>query len=90
MEPTLIEGQGLVGIGSRRARPGQLRVFAHPSFPDFWLVKRVTAVFGRGDDARMIVHSDNATATVADSRTFGPVPVSGSYRVVLRIPVRLM
>jgi hypothetical protein len=27
---------------------------------------------------------------VADSRSFGPVPVAGSYRVLLRVPSRLM
>jgi hypothetical protein len=38
----------------------------------------------------MSVLSDNRDATLADSRTFGRVPVAGSYRVVVRIPRRLM
>ena len=38
----------------------------------------------------MEVLSDNRTATLADSRSFGPVPVAGSYRVLLAIPRRLM
>ena len=38
----------------------------------------------------MTVLSDNRAATRADSRTFGPVPIEGSYRVVVRIPARWM
>jgi hypothetical protein len=38
----------------------------------------------------MSVLSDNREATLADSRSFGPVPVTGSYRVLVRIPRRLM
>ena len=74
-----MEGQGLLGVRSRRARVGQLRVFPHPERADFWLVKRVAAV---RPDGRMEVRSDNDEAETADSRTFGPVPVKGSYRVV--------
>ena len=87
MEPTLVDGQGLVALRSRRARPGQLRCLEHPQHPGFWLVKRVEAVT---DDAMMTVLSDNRTATTADSRTFGPVPVAGSYRVLVRMPRRWM
>ena len=42
------------------------------------------------DDDTMSVLSDNRTVTLADSRSFGPVPIAGSYRVVLRVPRRLM
>lgn len=87
MEPTLVEGQGLVTIPSPRVRPGQLRCVEHPHRPGFWLVKRVERVH---PDATMEILSDNRAATVADSRTFGSVPVAGSYRVVLRVPRRLM
>lgn len=87
MEPGLRDGQGLVTIESDRAKPGQIRCFEHPRRPGFWLVKRVAEVH---DDATMTVFSDNREATLADSRTFGPVPIAGSYRVVLRIPRRLM
>jgi hypothetical protein len=38
----------------------------------------------------MSVLSDNRDATLADSRSFGPVPIAGSYRVVLRVPRRLV
>ncbi|MGI9646593.1 MAG: S26 family signal peptidase [Ilumatobacteraceae bacterium] len=87
MEPTLVDGQGLICLTSRRARPGQLRCFEHPERPGFWLVKRVAEVHV---DGSMSVSSDNAEATIADSRSFGPVPVAGSYRVLVRIPRRWM
>jgi signal peptidase I len=87
MEPTLVGGQGLIGWRSNRARPGELRCVEHPNRPGFWLVKRVAAVFG--DDTMTIV-SDDEDITRADSRSFGAVPVAGSYRVVVRIPRRWM
>ena len=87
MEPTLVDGQGLVGIPTTSARVGQLRCLEHPDRPGFWLVKRVSEVHS---DGTMSVLSDNREATLADSRTFGPVPVAGSYRVLVRIPPRLM
>ena len=85
MEPTLVDGQGLVTISSARARVGQLRCVEHPDRRGFWLVKRVAEVH---DDGTMTVLSDNRDATIADSRSFGPVPVAGSYRVLLRVPSR--
>jgi hypothetical protein len=87
MEPTLVDGQGLVAVTSGRACVGQLRCVEHPQRAGFWLVKRVSEVHG---DGTMSVLSDNRKATVADSRSFGPVPIAGSYRVVLRVPRRLM
>jgi hypothetical protein len=87
MEPTLVDGQGLIAVRSKSARVGQLRCLEHPDRPDFWLVKRVSAVHA---DGTMSVLSDNRDVTMADSRSFGPVPIAGSYRVVLRIPHRLM
>ena len=87
MEPALVAGQGLVAIRSVRARVGQLRCLEHPERSGFWLVKRVSAVH---PDGTMSVLSDNAGATMADSRSFGPVAVEGSYRVVVRVPRRLM
>ncbi len=87
MEPTLVDGQGLVAVRSGSARVGQLRCLEHPDRQDFWLVKRVSEVHG---DGTMSVLSDNREVTMADSRAFGPVPIAGSYRVVLRVPRRLM
>ena len=46
MEPTLVDGQGLVGWRTDRARIGQLRCVEHPDRPGFWLVKRVESVDG--------------------------------------------
>jgi len=86
MEPTLVEGQGLIGVRFGASRSGQLRTFEHPDRPGFWLVKRVTAVSGDS----MIVESDNADVATVDSNTFGPVDVRDSYRVVLRVPRRWM
>jgi len=87
MEPNLVDGQGLIAVRWPRARVGQIRCIEHPERPGFWLVKRVEVVH---DDGTMSVLSDNAESTRADSRTFGPVPVQGSYRVVIRVPRRLM
>jgi len=87
MEPTVVDGQGLIGVPSRTARVGQLRCLQHPERPGFWLVKRVADVHA---DGTMSVLSDNREVTVADSRSFGPVPIAGSYRVVVRIPRQLM
>ena len=87
MEPTLVDGQGLVGVPSRTPKVGQLRCLQHPERPGFWLVKRVAEVYV---DGTMSVLSDNREVTVADSRSFGPVPIAGSYRVVVRIPRQLM
>ena len=82
-----MDGQGLVAVPWPRARVGQIRCLQHPQRPGFWLVKRVDEVH---DDGTMSVLSDNRESTRADSRTFGPVPVQDSYRVVIRVPRRLM
>ncbi len=87
MEPTLVDGQGLLGVPTLRVRVGQLRCVEHPHRRGFWLVKRVSEVH---PDGTMSVLSDNRAATLVDSRSFGPVPVAGSYRVLVRIPRRLM
>ncbi len=86
MEPTLVDGQGIIAIGFGTIRVGQLRTFEHPHRPGFWLVKRVAAVSGNA----MIVESDNTAVDTIDSNTFGPVDVAGSYRVLMRIPLRFM
>ena len=86
MEPALTEGQGLLATPYGSAKPGQLRCFEHPDRPGFWLVKRVAEV----DGDRMTVTSDNQDVPAVDSRTFGPVPVAGSYRVLVAIPLRFM
>ncbi len=84
MLPALHPGDGLVAVRSARVRRGELRCFEHPDRPDFWLVKRVGHV--RGD--RFEAVSDNADRGAVDSRSFGDVPLAGSYRVVARVPRR--
>ncbi len=86
MEPTLVDGQGIIGWLTDRVREGQLRCVEHPQRPGFWLVKRVESVEG----TTMRVVSDNLAVDAVDSRLFGPVPIAGSYRVVITIPRRLM
>ncbi len=86
MEPTLVDGQGLIGVRVGSAQVGQLRTFEHPDRPGFWLVKRVTGVSG----GSMIVESDNRDVATVDSNTFGPVDVADSYGVVFRVPARWM
>lgn len=81
MLPTLAPGDGLIAYRSRRVRRGELRVFEHPRRPGLWLVKRV----GHIRSGRFEALSDNPLADVVDSRSFGDVPVEGSYRVVLRV-----
>lgn len=86
MVPTLQPGQGLIATPLGCVRVGQIRCFEHPERPGFWLVKRVSAVH----DDQMTVRSDNREAHTVDSATFGDVPVAGSYRVLLAIPLRWM
>lgn len=86
MEPTLVDGQGLIALRSHAARVGELRCVEHPSRPGFWLVKRVASI----DGENLTVSSDNRTIDTVDSKRFGSVPIAGTYRVVLRIPMRLM
>lgn len=82
MRPFLEPGDGLVAIRCRRIGVGEIRIFEHPGRPDFWLVKRVGAV----DTDRFIATSDNSSAGAVDSRQFGAVPITGSYRMLIRIP----
>ena len=86
MLPTLMPGDGLVAIRSSRLRRGQIRCFEHPDRPGFWLVKRVGDV--RGD--RFEARSDHDAPGVTDSRHFGFVPAVGSYRMLFRVPRRLL
>jgi hypothetical protein len=84
MEPALRAGQGLIGIRGLPARVGQIRCAPQPG-TDRWVVKRVTRV----DADQMDLGSDNAENAV-DSRHFGSVPVSRSYLVIIRVPLRWM
>lgn len=86
MRPALDPGDGVIAWRSRRVRRGQIRCFEHPEQPGFWLVKRVGDV--RGD--RFEARSDSTAPGVVDSRRFGLVPISGSYRLLVRIPRRFL
>jgi signal peptidase I len=100
MRPTLEPGDGLVAVPLRRARVGAICVVRSPACPSMWLVKRVVAGPGATveaggttwvvGDGEMFVLSDDRSITRADSRRFGPLPCRGAYRVVLRVPRRLM
>jgi hypothetical protein len=85
MLPSLRPGDGLIAVRSRHIRRGQIRVFEHPGRAGFWLVKRVGHI--RGD--RFEAVSDNPTVGAVDSRTFGDVPIDGSFRLLLRVPATL-
>lgn len=86
MLPTLQPGDGLVAIRSTTIRRGQIRCFEHPHRPEFWLVKRVGGV--RGDTFEAC--SDSRAPGATDSRRFGYVPVDGTYRLLFRVPRRLL
>jgi hypothetical protein len=87
MEPALVDGQGLIGWRSNRCQIGQLRCFEHPERPGFWMIKRVESLPSPG---MMFMRSDNNDVPTVDSRHFGAVPVAGSSRVIVRIPLRWM
>jgi signal peptidase I len=86
MLPTLHPGDGLLAVRSSRPRRGQIRCFEHPERPGFWLVKRVGGVRPDAFEAR----SDNDAPGATDSRQFGFVPAEGTYRLVVRVPRRLI
>ncbi|MFP5331918.1 MAG: S26 family signal peptidase [Acidimicrobiia bacterium] len=80
MRPALAPGDTLLTISDADPPIGSIVVFRHPTVPDRWLVKRVSAVSG----GEAWVESDDSEATMADSRTLGWVPTHGMHRVVLR------
>jgi hypothetical protein len=83
MRPALRPGDGLLAMRGGGPRRGQLRVFRDPTLSSRWLVKRVGGVRGSGREATFEACSDNPQAPGAvDSRQFGWVPATGSYRVL--------
>lgn len=86
MLPSLEPGDGVIAARSQRIHRGQIRCFQHPERPGFWLIKRVGDI--RGD--RFMGISDRSGADVVDSRRFGPVPIAGSYRLLVRVPRRFL
>ncbi|MEZ5217608.1 MAG: S26 family signal peptidase [Ilumatobacteraceae bacterium] len=99
MRPGLEHGDRIVAtpIG-RRVRRGWRCVVEHPERPGFWLVKRIGAGPGEGvpgsqagrvvPPGHLYVLSDDPAPEHVDSRTFGPVPMAGGYRVRFRLPRR--
>lgn len=87
MRPTLEPGRLLLAMRGGAATSGELRVFRDPSKSTRWLVKRVGDVYVGTSSTTFEARSDNPNARGAvDSHEFGPVPATGSYRVVW--PVR--
>jgi len=92
MRPTLAPGDEFVATASRPAEVGEIVALPHPDRQDFWLVKRLGA--GPGDrvdghgamapDAAWVI-SDNPEVKAADSRSFGPVPISTLQPMVTRL-----
>jgi hypothetical protein len=83
MRPALNPGDGLLALRGGDPRRGQLRVFPDPTSPSRWLVKRIGEVRGTGRSAVFEACSDNPFAPgVVDSRQFGWVPATSSYRVL--------
>lgn len=83
MIPTLFPGDEFVTTSTRIAERGNIVALPHPRRPDFWLVKRLTAVEGDTiitdiglhtlSDNEAWVLSDNLASGAVDSRAFGPV-----------------
>ena len=89
MRPVLNPGDGLLALRGGAPRRGQIRVFPDPTLPSRWLVKRVGGVRGTGRAATFEARSDNPSAPgVVDSRQFGWVPATGSYRVLWTVKRR--
>lgn len=78
MLPSLRPGDVVLATRDPSPPAGSIVVFVHPDSDGMWLIKRATAV----SDGEAWVESDNADATVADSRTFGWVSTSNMHRVV--------
>lgn len=71
MEPTLRNGDRLIGLRTSRVRPSDLVVFRDPTEHGRLLVKRVVEVH----EGVVVVIGDNEQAS-RDSRSFGPVGFS--------------
>ncbi len=92
MEPTLHDGDGLIGRLNGPCAPGSLRVVPHPFQPSVWLVKRADDVRRSSDELTAVdqvwLRSDNDSVTSTDSRELGWLPLEGTYQVVARWPKR--
>lgn len=85
MRPTLAPGDEFVVTDSRPPVVGEIVVFPHPERQDFWMVKRMVEPSIRLADGLAWVLSDNGASTLADSRSLGPVELSGMKPMVDRL-----
>jgi nickel-type superoxide dismutase maturation protease len=69
MAPTLLPGDRLIALRTRRVRGDDLVVVRDPRDPGRQVVKRLTEITAGG---RLVVHGDNACAST-DSRAYGPL-----------------
>lgn len=86
MLPALSPGQGIIAARWFRRRPGQVRVFRHPTQTEMWLVKRLDHAL---PDGRWHVVADNPDGGVG-SESFGPVDLATSWLVVVVVPMSMM
>jgi signal peptidase I len=102
MEPTLHDGDSVIGLGGRRPRRGRVAVAVHPRRPGFEMVKRVAGV--PRDVVQVLPDGSRLAEPVplgagewfllgdapgdsTDSRSFGPV--RGEHiRGVVVLPLR--
>ena len=85
MRPTLSPGEEIVVTDARPARVGDIVVFPHPGWDDFWMVKRRVEPPSAIHPDQAWVMSDDPSVTMADSRTLGPVPLDRLWAVVSRL-----
>lgn len=98
MAPALQPGDGLLAVPLRRPRVGRVVVLRRPGADEVFLVKRIAGVDGDVVEldgrtwavgpGEVFVLSDDREVTRADSRTYGPLPTAGAWRVALRVPAR--
>ena len=85
MRPILAPGDEFVVTDSRPPLIGEIVVFPHPERDDFWMVKRIAEPSIPLADGLAWVLSDNGAATLADSRSLGPVELSGMKPMIDRL-----
>jgi signal peptidase I len=80
MAPALRPGDRILSQPLRRPRRGQVVFFAHPGWPDFWLVKRIVGLPGEQVEVRqgrLIIDGEPS----ADPWAAGPTTPDGSWEV---------
>ncbi len=85
MRPNLTPGDEVVAVDTRDPSYGDVVVFTHPERAGFWMVKRVAKPPSPIRQDQVWVLSDNPDATMADSRTLGPLLKSSMWTVIDRL-----